>query len=177
MDSPGHSPLRAAYWVVAGRFMAGAYPAILDPQQSRARLAALLEAGFDTFFDLTREDELPPYLPDLLAEAHRYGHQVRYRRFPIGDFGLPTRNQMADTLDAIDAALAEGRKVYLHCRGGIGRTGTTVGCYLVRHGLGGGQALDRLMELYRTTEQSLVHPRSPETDAQAEFVRAWQERG
>jgi protein-tyrosine phosphatase len=139
----------------------------------RTRLTAFLNAGFDTFFDLTREGELPAYLPDLLEEARTYGRQVRYRRFPIGDFGLPTPAQMTDILDALDAALAEGRRVYLHCWGGIGRTGTTVGCYLVRHGLGGQQALDRLMELYRTAEQSLVHPRSPETDAQAEFVRNW----
>ena len=28
----------------------------------------------------------------------------------------------------------DGRKVYVHCWGGVGRTGTVVGCYLVRQG-------------------------------------------
>ena len=166
-------PIPASYWVVPGQFLAGEYVGQRDPHRSQARLTAFLNAGFEAFYDLTREGELPPYLPDLLEEARAYGREIHYRRFPIGDFGLPTHAQMTDILDALDATLAEGRRVYLHCWGGIGRTGTTVGCYLVRHGLGGQQALDRLMELYRTAEQSLVHPRSPETDAQAEFVRTW----
>lgn len=34
-------------------------------------------------------------------------------------------------------ALAAGQTVYVHCYGGIGRTGTVVGCWLVRHGLSG----------------------------------------
>ena len=32
---------------------------------------------------------------------------------------------MQEILDAVDRALAAGRNVYLHCWGGIGRTGTT----------------------------------------------------
>ena len=31
--------------------------------------------------------------------------------------------------------------VYVHCWGGIGRTGTVVGCWLVRHGMTGDEAL------------------------------------
>ena len=84
---------------------------------------------------------------------------------------------MAVLLDALDADLASGHKVYLHCWGGIGRTGTTVGCWLVRHGLTGEQALVRLNELYQTAEQSRIFPRSPETDAQVAFILGWGEDG
>jgi protein-tyrosine phosphatase len=84
---------------------------------------------------------------------------------------------MAALLDALDADLASGYKVYLHCWGGIGRTGTTVGCWLVRHGLSGGQALARLNELYQTAEQSRIFPRSPETDDQVNFILGWGEDG
>ena len=45
-------------------------------------------------------------------------------------------------LDEIDGAILNGKTVYVHCLGGIGRTGTVVGCYLVRHGIAaGGKAL------------------------------------
>jgi protein-tyrosine phosphatase len=68
-------------------------------------------------------------------------------RAPIQDFGIPTTAQMREALDLLDAAIARGHRVYLHCYAGIGRTGTVVGCYLVRHGLGGRAALDEIAAL------------------------------
>jgi len=84
---------------------------------------------------------------------------------------------MTALLDAIQAALAAGHKVYLHCWGGIGRTGTTVGCWLVRQGLTGHQALNKLNELYLTAEQSHHYHQSPETQAQVKFILEWKEDG
>ena len=50
---------------------------------------------------------------------------------------------MTRILDDVDAALADGGAVYVHCWGGIGRTGTVVGCWLVRHGLDDGDPIAR----------------------------------
>ena len=80
---------------------------------------------------------------------------------------------MKSILDQIDRSLAAGRKVYLHCWGGIGRTGTTVGCYLVRRGLNGEQALGQLAAWWRDVPKSRIHPQSPETREQAAFIRNW----
>jgi hypothetical protein len=80
---------------------------------------------------------------------------------------------MAGILSAIDSALAEGRNIYVHCWGGIGRTGTTVGCYLVRQGLTGEQALAQLAGLWKDVPKSSYFPRSPETDRQVKFVLNW----
>ena len=170
-------PTSDSYWVVPGRFLAGSYPVAVrgDEAASRLRLDTLLEAGLDTFFDLTCEGELPSYFSSLSEEADRYNISVDYRRLSIQDKSLPSRERMMILLDAIDAALSSGRKVYLHCWGGIGRTGAAVGCWLVRHGLTGEAALARLNELYQTTEQSSLFPRSPETDAQVEFILNWVE--
>jgi hypothetical protein len=169
-------PIPESYWVVPGSFLAGGYPISSTVETIACKcLAAFLEAGFNTFFDLTRAGELPEYLPGLQEEAARYGISIHYQRANMQDRGLPTHDRMVELLDAIDTALAAGEKIYLHCWGGIGRTGTTVGCWLVRHGLTGGQALIRLNEFYRTSEQSHVFPRSPETDAQVKFILNWTE--
>jgi protein-tyrosine phosphatase len=80
---------------------------------------------------------------------------------------------MAAILEAMDTAILQGRKVYLHCWGGIGRTGTVVGCYLVHQGLEGGSALQHLKELYRSSQQFTFFPYVPETDEQVEFVLHW----
>ena len=170
-------PFPDSYWVVPGQFLAGGYPVSRpgDEASTRQRLDGLIEAGVNTFFDLTRPGEVIPYLPILNEEAARYGAAVDYRRQPIQDRGLPAPDEMTGLLDAIDAALAGGRKIYLHCLGGIGRTGTVVGCWLARHGLTGEAALARLNELYRTSEQSRYFSRAPEMDAQILFILDWKE--
>jgi len=168
-------PIAESYWVEPGRFLAGEYPGHFDAVQAQRRLDALIEAGFDTFIDLTKEGEVYPYSFFLKEQAGAYGLEVQYYRFPIGDFGLPSTGQMRAILDQIDESLSVGRKVYLHCWGGIGRTGTTVGCYLVRHGLSGEEALLQLAVWWRDVPKSRIHPHSPETSEQAAFVRSWVE--
>ncbi len=170
-------PFPDSYWVVPGKFLAGGYPGSTrgDEAFTRLRMAGLLEAGVDTFIDLTRPGEMSGYQEPMNAEAGRHGIAVDYQRHPIEDRGLPTPEQMTAILDSIDAALSKGHKVYLHCLGGIGRTGTVVGCWLARHGLTGEEALARLNSLYRTSEQSRFFSRSPEADAQVLFVLDWHE--
>ncbi len=170
-------PFPNSYWVVPGSFLAGGYPASTEGIEifSRLRLAALAEARFEAFFDLTREGELPAYLPLLEEEAKRNNLTFTYQRFPTVDRSLMAPVQMRLLIRCIDAALSEGRKVYLHCWGGVGRTGTAVGCWLASHGLEGERALERLNELYQDSEQKTFYPRSPETDAQVEYILTWKE--
>jgi hypothetical protein len=127
-------------WVVAGRLAAGPYPRDVD------ELRAL---GIDAFVDLTEAGELPAYVVD----------GVEHRRVPIRDFGTPSIDEMEVILATLDELLARGRVVYLHCRGGIGRTGTVLGCYLVRQGL--------------RAEDALASISGPETEAQRAFVLGW----
>src|SRR6185295_7876536 len=68
------------------------------------------------------------------------------------------------------AMLGEGRRVYVHCRAGIGRTGTVIACHLIEQGLSGADALARLNELWQTSDRSDTWPSIPETDAQRDFV-------
>lgn len=166
-------PLSESYWVLQDRLLAGEYPGHPEEEQTRKRLDALLEAGFDLFVDLTKSNETWPYLPTLVEEARIYGVEAVHQRFPIGDFGLPTPDQMNAILDTIDRGLEERHKIYLHCWGGIGRTGTTVGCYLVRKGNTAEEALDQLSTWWRGVPKSRYHPHSPETLEQMEFIRAW----
>lgn len=166
-------PIPESYWVVPGRLLAGEYPAEGDEEVTRRRIDALIEAGFDLFIDLTKPNETWPYARTLLEEAKAYEARVAHHRFAIGDFGLPSAEEMNAILDQIDEGLEAGRKIYLHCWGGIGRTGTTVGCYLVRHGKTGAGALDQLSAWWRRVPKSRYYPRSPETAAQMSFILQW----
>jgi len=166
-------PIPESYWVEPGRLLAGEYPAQFNNELTRLRIDALIQAGFNTFIDLTKPNETIAYVRTLMDEAKLYDVEVRHQRFAIGDFGLPTPEHMTAILNTIDAELQAGHKIYLHCWGGIGRTGTTVGCYLVRQGKTGEEALRQLAEWWQTVPKSQIHQRSPETREQAEFIRNW----
>jgi hypothetical protein len=168
-------PIPESYWVEPGQLLAGEYPAHFDSESTRKRIDSLLEAGFDTFIDLTRPNETVAYIRILLDQAKIYDVDVKHHRFAIGDFGLPAPELMASILDTIDDALKTERKIYLHCWGGIGRTGTTVGCYLVRRGMSGEDALKQLAEWWKSVPKSHIHMRSPETWEQMQFIRDWVE--
>lgn len=168
-------PIPESYWVIPGRLLAGEYPGSFDPEHARDRIAAFLEAGFDTFIDLTEPQELRPYEPVLREEAEFYGIQPDYLHIPIRDRGLPSSDDLSMILDVLDDAVAAGRKAYVHCWGGVGRTGTIVGCYLVRHGYNGEQALAQLADWWRNIPKRSLYPRTPETDEQVEFIRDRQE--
>jgi hypothetical protein len=155
--------------------LAGEYPGDPDEERTRKRVDALIEAGFDMFIDLTYSNETWPYLHILQEEAKIYEVEAIHLRFPIGDFGLPTQQQMHSILNTIEQSLQIGHKIYLHCWGGIGRTGTTVGCYLVRQGKTGEEALDQLAAWWRSVPKSRYHLHSPETLEQMEFIRTWTE--
>lgn len=168
-------PIPESYWVVPGKFLAGEYPGGPDVEISRQRMDAFLEAGFDTFIDLTAPDEREAYLSILVEEAGYYERTIHYNRNAIVDFGVLQPEQMKAILDTIDEAVGGGRQVYLHCRAGVGRTGTTVGCYLVRHGMTGEGALHQLAGWWGNVPKSRVFPRSPETPQQEKLILEWQE--
>jgi protein-tyrosine phosphatase len=131
-------------WVEQDRLLAGAYPLPED-------VAELERMGVTLFVDLTEPGELEEYERS----------SARHVRVAIPDFTAPGETQMLVLLDVIDDELERGGCVYLHCRRGCGRTGTVVGCWLVRHGRAAPDALALL-------------GRCPETDEQRELVLSWQ---
>ncbi len=160
------APTPESYWVDPGTLLAGKYPRAIDSSPADLRVAALVAAGVTLFVDLTVELELEPYAQLLDGAA-------RHVRMPIPDMGVTTNDQMRRTLDVVDRERARGGVPYVHCWGGAGRTGTVVGCWLVRHGLDGGEALGRIAALRAPSPALWLD--SPQTDAQRSMVVRWSE--
>jgi hypothetical protein len=154
------------YWVYPGELLAGPYPWIGERDSDHQRVRQLIDAGIRVFLDLTEAGEARPYAPAL-------GDGVRHVRMPIIDFDVPPAEKMRAILDVIDAARADAQPVYVHCFAGLGRTGTVVGCYLVRHGLSGVGALREIERLRRDISHG--SRASPITEAQRWMVMNWSE--
>jgi protein-tyrosine phosphatase len=159
------------YWVVPGKLLAGEYPGASDPEEARKRLRKFLAAGVRHFIDLTEAGELEPYA-ELLAEES--GSNMSYGRIPIRDVSVPAEPKtVAEIIAAIDRAMAEGGITYVHCWGGVGRTGLAVACWSQERGLTPDEALKKLADKWRSCAKSQRKPSSPETGEQVRWVKAW----
>lgn len=71
---------------------------------------------------------------DLHEIEEQSGFEVYF--LPIPDETAPDMAELEKGLDWLDEAIYLGKKILVHCRHGIGRTGTFVTGYLIRRGLG-----------------------------------------
>ncbi|KAG6816572.1 hypothetical protein H0H87_004933 [Tephrocybe sp. NHM501043] len=167
-------PIPNSYWATP-QLLACEYPWTPN-NPNKPKLDALLRAGVRTFIDLTEAGELMSYANVLSTRALLLGidtTSIEYHRFPIRDRCLPeSLDHMYGVLDVLRDNEARGRISAVHCRGGIGRTGMVIGCWLVDsgHAKNGEEALRIIAREWCTVEKCTRYPHSPETGSQFEYV-------
>ncbi|TFK47403.1 hypothetical protein OE88DRAFT_1666170 [Heliocybe sulcata] len=172
-------PIPNSYWATP-LLLACEYP--WEPSAQQPKLDFLLRAGVRTFIDLTECGELKSYERALTERARKLGIDVdaiEYHRFPIHDRSLPESvDYMGKILDVLRDNESRRRISAVHCRGGIGRTGMVIGCWLTECGVAssGEDALRMIAEEWKTVEKCKRFPCSPETGPQFEFVRSFKRR-
>lgn len=165
-------PFSESYWLIPGVFLAGEHPTHNNDSSAQRRIQALVKLGISVFYDLTEKNEDHfGYEKILFREAEQVNQFVEYKNLPIRDFTAPSTQNVKTILDLIDKDITNGKHIYVHCFAGVGRTGTVVGCYLVRHGLSGKAALERIAELRQGLASRFI--RSPEAQSQIDLVLHW----
>jgi hypothetical protein len=158
-----------AWWVRPGSVLAGEYPGAVDAPRAREKLDVLVDAGIRTFVDLTTpHDRLAPYEAVLGEVAAARDLDLRRLSFPIPDVSVIDDDGYTPITSAIEAARSRGG-VYVHCWGGVGRTGTVVGCLLADEGLGYDEIVARISHLRRGSAKD--GRRAPETSEQSGVIR------
>lgn len=118
-------PLYQSYYLNTRNIFAGEYPGDKYGEKAEKKINQMVHFGVRHFIDLTEEGELRPYF-QLLPQG------CTYKRFPIRDVDVPESVEGVGRLiyHIQELSQRDDGYVYIHCWGGVGRTGTIVGCYL-----------------------------------------------
>lgn len=168
-ESVSHNKPSGYSYFVATDFSgvyAGEYPMwTWSESQGREKLAQYLNFGIRCFLDLTMPGEMPPYQPYLPADGHRYS-------FPIVNGGIPSDvESVVKLFQQLEKHLVEtNERLYIHCVGGVGRTGTIVTCYYIYfHHLSANDALAKMRNNYASHERA-AWMSAPETQSQLDYI-------
>lgn len=170
-----HDEFLHGYWVEPGNILAGEYPGALTEDTAHTKVNLLVDHGIRTFVDLTTpQDGMEPYGHVVARAGERRGLDLRRVPHPIPDMGTLPVDQYDQIVSTIRNATARGG-VYVHCWGGIGRTGTVVGCLLVDDGeMTADDAFARIDSLRGVTRKHRMA--APQTGVQRDVIRQRAER-
>ena len=159
-------PLNQSYEVSGnGIIYAGEYPGDKNGELAKNKIEQMYHFGIRHFIDLTEEGELRPY-------NHLLPSDTTYIRFPIRDCGTPKSvERVQRLLLRIEELKKRDGYVYVHCWGGVGRTGTIIGCYLAQNldNTDLNKTLAALQNYFSQMPKS-AHRVSPETKEQIDFI-------
>ena len=142
----------------------------------RADLGVLREEyGADVLVSVMEEHEYQGYkIPELFEQDTTEGIEVL--RFAIEDMNVPKEaeaDEYEGLIKSIVNRMREGKNVVVHCRGGLGRTGTVAACVLVA--LGDHSAAEAITTV-RAARRGTVQTRDQE-DFVCRFEETLRERG
>lgn len=166
-------PFKSSYWVIPNQLIVGEIPIANNDIETKAKLDSLINLNVSAVINLMEADE-KDHSGNLFFnyQSHLIEHGVITHQFPIKDMDIPSPIQMMRILKQIDVYVKQRKVVYLHCWGGLGRTGTVVGCYLLSKGLADVyNVLDAISIL--KSQSGLADKESPQTSGQKEFILDW----
>jgi atypical dual specificity phosphatase len=151
--------MRGFSWVDQGRVAGMPKPG--DWNQIESDLEFLKTQGIRLLFTLT---ETPPDSTMLarfdIASVH----------LPVEDFCPPSKDQLFQFVRETRVAISQGRAVGVHCRAGIGRTGTFLAAWLIAQGMEVPAAIAKI----RSIRPGSIETREQEQSLHA-FARALRE--
>lgn len=166
-----YKPIEYSYQVSKNVF-AGEHP-LFDIYKSsiKGNIPTLLRFGITVFLDLTQSYEVSEYASFLPPNVQRIS-------FPIRNCDVPSSvESVMDLFQRLEQLMHERphAKLYIHCHGGVGRTGTIAACYYIyfEHLLFK-EAIDKMRRQYAQSPRSKFM-NAPETKSQVEFIKTFAE--
>jgi protein-tyrosine phosphatase len=150
------------------RLVAGQYPGSRGRITHTLKMAGIVNLEIDTIVNLMELDELERFTPYQKALKHVIPN-LKIHHLPIRDMDIPDDQTLQRILDTMENDIENGKRVYVHCWGGHGRTGTVIGSWLVKEGMNADEALNQIKSQRLLT--SFGDAPSPQTPEQIEVIR------
>jgi atypical dual specificity phosphatase len=142
------------HWVLANQLGGAQRPGLI--QEESQDLEGLAALGCRVLVSLTQQRYALEKLESLGIEGVH---------FPVDDMRAPEPEAAADLCHRIDAWLAASKPTVLHCRAGLGRTGTLLAAYLIHQGANAVHAIEEVRS---------VNPRYIQSQEQLDFLAAFE---
>lgn len=123
-------------WIIPGYIMCGPYPYCdginFNEEEGKENIKKIMNDGIDTFVCLCseisieeEERESHPYFPDFRSYKEyvlSLNENAIFKYYPIQDGGIPKVKDLTHQIDELLSLISGGKKLYIHCAGGHGRT-------------------------------------------------------
>lgn len=145
------------WWVVPGLLCGMSRPGLMADTESQYR--SLSEAGVRWLICLEERCEYS------IADARAHG--IAHLHIPVNDMAPPSFNQAVDLCRQAEQPIRNNEGIALHCRAGLGRTGTALALILTWFG----DAADVAVAKVRR-----INPLAIQSEAQLRFVHEFADR-
>lgn len=167
------NPTANSNYLVSNRILFGSYP---TPPQSNgifdSSIEAIVNIGCNVFVNAVPLDErrgefnYVPYVKERVPDAI-------FIDYYIEDGGIPAEPKSFTALiQRLHALYKEGKRMYIHCVGGHGRSAVIAGCLLIHMDY----QPDNVLEILSKAHEGREHPSvfsCPHTSKQSEFIRTY----
>jgi len=157
LPMPPPAPERGLWWAVPGLLCGLPRPGLID--DAATQFKQLADAGVKLLVCLEE------HVAYNVAALREFG--IAHMHLPIPDMGAPSFDQMLSLCRMAQARLERNETIAVHCRGGLGRTGTTLASILVWFGDEAQHAIARVRA---------AQPHAIQSASQQRFVREFSER-